>query len=90
MSTSTCTAYSSVAEYGIVTNAPLSTSAPSYEKAPGSGRRSGSVTSKDGDMVCSHHLASYSENTPSLCYLLTRFFIRNMSIGNMRLKLGKN
>ena len=51
MSTSACTAYSSVAEYGIVSNAPLSTSAPSYEKAPGSGRRSGSITSKDGDMV---------------------------------------
>ena len=44
-------AYSSVAEHGMNMNSPLSTSAPSYEKAPGSGRRSGSITSRDGDMV---------------------------------------
>jgi len=63
MSTSACTAYSSVAEYGIVTNAPLSTSAPSYEKAPGSGRRSGSVTSKDGDMVPASYHSSNDSRT---------------------------
>ena len=73
MSTSACTAYSSVAEYGIVTNAPLSTSAPSYEKAPGSGRRSGSVTSKDGDMVCSHaHAFKLVKHTQPKCVICLR------------------
>ncbi|XP_065066413.1 putative E3 ubiquitin-protein ligase UNKL isoform X1 [Rhopilema esculentum] len=58
MSTSACMAYSSVAEHGMNMNSPLSTSAPSYEKAPGSGRRSGSITSRDGDMMPSHHIGS--------------------------------
>eukprot|EP00794_Sanderia_malayensis_P008929 gene8929-9881_t len=47
MSSSSCLAYSSVAEHG--SSMPLSCSAPTYEKAPGSGRRSGSITSKDSD-----------------------------------------
>ena len=55
-------AYSSVAEYGISTNSPLSSSAPSYEKAPGSGRRSSSITSKDGDQVCcAYGLISFTD-----------------------------
>ena len=66
--------YSSVTEHGTTcVPGPLSSSAPTYEKAPGSGRRSGSITSKDLDQVTFefHHYQSAENHRIFLSFFRT-------------------